>query len=456
MATSPELHSGTPPVIFKRGFCLIRWNKRGEGNMGKINRRISLFALSALLLSAAWAWTYDWPQWRGLNRDGHSRETGLLKEWPKEGPKLLWQINDLGSGYAAPSVTGGRIYLMSNKGLEDEFVDALDVKDGKKLWSARVGKVGNPDQKPSFPAARSTPTVDGTMIYALGSDGDLVCLESKTGKSRWQKSLRKDFGGVSGMWAYSESPLIDGNVLACTPGGKDATMVALDKRTGEVIWKSAFPGSDMAGYASLVVANTGGIKQYVAYTASGLVGVDAKTGKFLWRYEKNKGAVGMSIQTPVVRDDFVYAGANRVGGGAVLLKALQGSIAAEEAYFDPKLPTAIGGTVMVGNYIYGSGQTALMCVEYKTGQIKWSERSIAPASLCYAEELLYMHGEEGDVALVEASPESYREHGRFAPPNQPKHGNAMEKAWAYPVIADARLYIRDLNALWCYDIKASK
>ncbi len=424
--------------------------------MGKINRQKSLFALSALLLFAAWAWAQDWPQWRGVNRDGHSKETGLLKEWPKEGPKLLWQINDLGSGYATPSVVGGRIYLMSNKGLEDEFVEALDAKDGKKLWSTRIGKVGNPDQKPSYPAARSTPTVDGTTIFVLGSDGDLACLESKTGKVRWQKSLRTDYGGIPGTWAYSESPLIDGNVLACTPGGKDATLVALDKRTGNTIWKSAIPGGDMAGYASLVVAITGNIKQYLAYTAGGLVGVDANTGRFLWRYEKIKGAMGMSIQTPVVGGNYVYGGANRVGGGAVLLKALQGSVAAEEAYFDPKLPTAIGGTVIVGNHLYGSSQSVLMSVDYKTGRIKWSERSIAPASLCYAEGLLYLHGEEGEVALVEASPESYRECGRFAPPNQPKRANAMEKAWAYPVIADGRLFIRDTNVLWCYDIKAKK
>jgi len=424
--------------------------------MRNADRRKGLYVLAALLLPAVLAWTDDWPQWRGLNRDGHSRETGLMKEWPKEGPKLLWQIDDLGSGYSTPSIFGGRIYLMSNKGLEDEFVDALDVKDGKKLWSVRVGKVGNPEQKPSFPGARSTPTVDGKIIYALGSDGDLVCLESDTGKMRWKKSLRSDFGGTPGTWAYSESPLVDGNALVCTPGGKDATVVALDKRSGDVIWKSAVPGGDAAGYASLIVANTGGIRQYVAYTANGLVGVDAKSGKFLWRYDKTKGAQGMSMQTPVFRDGYVFSGGARAGAAAVLLKALQGSVSAEEAYYDPKLPTAIGGTVLVGEHLYGCSQTALMCVEYKTGKILWTERSIAPASLCYADGLLYLHGEGGDVALVEASPEAYRERGRFAPPNQPKHGSAMEKSWAYPVIADGRLFIRDLNTLWCYGVKAAK
>ena len=424
--------------------------------MGDTHRRKVILVLSVLLISAAWAWTEDWPQWRGLNRDGHSRETGLLKTWPSEGPKLLWQINSLGSGYATPSISGGRIFLMSNQGLKDESVVALDVKDGKNIWSTRIGEVGNPGQEPNFAAARSTPTVDGALLYVLSSDGDLACLETATGKIRWHKNLRSEFGGMPGTWAYSESPLVDGNVVACTPGGKEATIVALDKRDGALIWKCAIPGGDTAGYSSIIVVTAGNIKQYVTYTAGGLVGVDAKTGKFLWRYEKNKGALGMSIQTPVAQGGYVYGGANRVGGGAVRLSASQGTVSAEEAYFDPKLPTAIGGTVLVGDYLYGSSQTAVMCVEYRTGKVVWTERSLAPASLCYADGLLYLHGEGGELALIDASPEAYRERGRFAPPNQPQHAKQMEKAWAYPVIANGRLYIRDLNMLWCYDVKTAR
>jgi len=377
----------------------------------------------------------------------------LWKQWPKEGPKLLWQVDTVGNGYAAPSVSGGRIFLMGNDGLEDEFVLALNVKDGSRLWSTRIGKVGNPEQNPNYPAARSTPTVDGELLYALGSDGDLVCLESETGKIRWHKSLRDDFGGMAPTWAFSESPLVDGDTLVCMPGGTDATIVALDKRSGEVIWKSAVPGGGMAGYSSLIIADIGNVKQYVAYLANGVSGVEAATGKFLWSYEKTKGALGMSIQTPVFRDGYVYTGASRVGGGAVRLRASQGTVKAEEVYFDAKLPTAIGGTVLVGDYLYGSGQTTLMCVEFKTGRIMWNERSIAPVSLCYADGLLYLHGEDGDVALIEASPEAYRELGRFTPPNRPQPANQMEKSWAYPIISDGRLYIRDKNVLWCYDIE---
>src|ERR1051326_8623349 len=188
-----------------------------------------IIALVAALSAAA----SDWPQWRGPQRDGTSRETGLLKEWPKEGPHLAWKITHAGSGYSTPAVVGERIYLLGNDGPENEFVLALDVKDGKRVWSTSIGKVGNPKQNPNFPAARSTPTVDGPLLYALGSDGDLACLETATGKARWVKSLREDFGGKPGEWAYSESPLVDGDTLVCTPGGDQATLVALNKRTGD-------------------------------------------------------------------------------------------------------------------------------------------------------------------------------------------------------------------------------
>ena len=223
----------------------------------------------------------DWPQWRGPRRDGTSQETGLLQQWPKQGPKLLWQLPDIGDGYATPVVAGARIYLLSNRGLDNEFVQALAVKDGKPIWSTRLGKVGNADQQPSYPKARSTPTLDGERLYALGSDGDLVCLETASGKVIWRKSLRADFGGKPGTWAYAESPLIDGDAVIVTPGGKEATLVALNKNTGAVIWKSAVPGGDVAAYASAIVVEAAGRKQYVQFLNNGVVGVDAKSGQFL-------------------------------------------------------------------------------------------------------------------------------------------------------------------------------
>src|SRR6185436_5776364 len=230
--------------------------------------------------------TSDWPQWRGPGRSGTSPETGMLKQWPAEGPKLLWQVNDIGDGYSTPAVVGKRIYLMSNIGMENEFVQALSTQDGKPIWTTRVGNVGNPNQNPSYPKARSTPTVDGNFVYALGSDGDIACLEAKGGKIRWQKNIRKEFGGQPGEWAYAESPLVDGDVVVITPGGAQATIVALNKKTGAVIWKSAVPGGDAAGYASAIVVQAGGRKQYVQFLSKGIVGVDARTGAFLWRYKE--------------------------------------------------------------------------------------------------------------------------------------------------------------------------
>ena len=396
----------------------------------------------------------DWPQWRGPQRNGISTETGLLAEWPKEGPKLVWQVKDIGSGYSTPAVVGDRLYLLSNQGLDNEFVQALDAKDGKRVWSQRIGKVGNPDQQPNYPAARSTPTVDGEQLFAFGSDGDLACLERASGKVRWQKNVRKDYGGQPGIWAYSESPLVDGEAVICTAGGPDATMVALNKTTGELIWKCAVPGGEQAAYTSALVIEVGGVRQYVQMLQKGLVGVEAKTGKLLWRYDRTAKGSPAVIPTPVADGDFIYSAGARAGGGGVRLKVNGGTFEPEQMYFSPKLPTSVGGAVKVGEYLYGTSAGALLSLEFKTGNVKWDDRSISPASLCYADGRLYLHGENGDVALVEATSEAYHEKGHFKPTDPPDR--RASKAWAYPVVANGRLYIRDLGTLWCYAVKAGK
>ena len=401
--------------------------------------------------------TEDWPQWRGPQRNGTSSETGLLKQWPAGGPKLLWQVNDIGDGYSTPVVVGNRIYLMSNRDLENEFVAALSTQDGKVIWTTRVGNVGNPNQNPPYPKARSTPTVDGNFIYALGSDGDIACLEAKTGKIRWSKNIRKEFGGTPGEWAYAESPLVDGDVVVVTPGGAEATIVALNKKTGALVWKSAVPGGEPAGYASAIVVQGGGRKQYVQLLSKGLVGVDAKTGQFLWRYaEAAKGPA--QYFTPVGRGEYVYGGALGVGGALVRLKPEGSGVAAEQVYFIRGLPNGIGGAVLVGDHLYGTEVTQqLVAVEFTTGKVKWKAENFGWASVAAADGHLYCHFINGDIALVEASPEAFREKGRFAPQNQPKKkqvGQFPEGAFAYPVIANGRLYIRDLGTLWAYDIKA--
>jgi len=395
----------------------------------------------------------DWPQWRGPQRNGSSQEKGLLAQWPKNGPALLWSVADLGAGYSTPAVVGDRLYLLGNDGLENEFVEARSVKDGQRVWRQRIGKVGNPKQEPNYPAARSTPSVEGKLLYALGSDGDLACLETATGQERWRKNLRSDFAGMPGEWAYAESPLIDGDQLICTPGGTNATMVALNKKTGEAIWSCAVPGGDAATYASAIVVEAGGRRQYVQFLAKGLVGVDAQTGRFLWRYEKTALGSPAVILTPLAEKDQIYSGAYRAGGGLVKLKVDHGEIEPEQVYFSPKLPIGVGGVVKVGEFFYGSTGQAYLCVDFASGTVKWEDRALAPAASCYADGRLYLHGENGDVALVEPTPEAYREKGRITPPEQPKRLNAMEKPWAYPVVANGRLYIRDGVKLWCYDVR---
>ncbi len=398
----------------------------------------------------------DWPQWRGPRRDGISQESGLLKEWPKDGPKMLWVNSDIGEGYATPAVVGNRVYLLSNRGMENEFVQALSVEASKPVWTTRVGLVGNANQEPPYPMARSTPTVDGERLYALGSDGDLVCVETATGKLVWRKSLRGDFGGKPGKWAYAESPLIDGDVLVVTPGGAEATIVALNKKTGAVIWKSAVPGGDVAAYASAIVTEAAGRKQYVQFLDKGVVGVDAKTGQYLWRYAKTSTGPA-NIPTPVAHDGYVYsANARRFGGALVQLHATSEGISAEEVYFERDAPNTLGGQILLNGYLYGTNPKGMVSAEYVTGKIKWQAEGVGPGAVLYADGRFYIHGENGAVALVEATPEAYREKGRFTPSGQPKRVRSKssdEMSWTYPVVANGRLYIRDLGTLWCYDVK---
>jgi len=392
----------------------------------------------------------DWPQWRGPQRTGISTETGLLQEWPPAGPRLLWRVNNLGAGFSTPSVVGDRVYLLSNEGLANEYVRALNASDGKQAWSTRLGKVGNPDQQPAYPGARSTPTIEGDALYALGSDGDLVALALGTGQVRWKKNLRTDFGGEPGMWAYSESPLLDGDALVVTPGGR-TSLVALNKKTGAVIWRSVVPGGEPAGYASIAVAETGGVKQYVTFLQKGVVGVDARTGAFLWRDDRTAEGSAANIPTPVVSGGNVYNATSQGGGALVKLAVAAGKVTAQPAYHERRLPGSNGGSIVIGGYLYGTNATGLLCVEFTSGAVKWQERGIGTAALAYADGRLYLHGENGDVALVEPTPAGYRERGRFTPTGAPDCGQA--KAWPHPVVANGRLYVHDLGTMWSYDVK---
>jgi outer membrane protein assembly factor BamB len=416
-------------------------------------RSLLLSTAAGLLTIPCILWADDCPQWRGPHRDGVSRETGLLKEWPKEGPKLRWQANDLGWGYSTPSVAKGRIYLIGSpeeKPGKTEHVIALNEADGVKIWSTTIGGVG-PNTKQQFPGPRSTPTIDGDRLYALSSDGDLVCLDTAKGQIVWQKSFRADFAGEMGHWAYSESPLIDGDLVVCSPGGKKATMLALNKGDGKVVWECALPEGDPAGYASVIVCEVGGIRQYVQFLQKGVVGVEAKTGKFLWRYTNTSDNMfNMNIPTPIFHDGYILTATQVKGAGLIKLAADGDKMTATEVYLNKKLQNNHGGLVLIDGHVYGTNSGALLCMDFKTGKEMWSERCVGKGSLCYADGCLYVRGESGGaVALVDANATSYQEKGRFTPP-----GSSSTNVWPHPVVANGCLYLRDQNKLFCYDIKA--
>ncbi len=243
-------------------------------------------------------------------------------------------------------------------------------------------------------------------------------------------------------------------MLVCTPGGSEATLVALNKKTGRMVWKCAVPGGEEAAYASAIIVQAAGHKQYVQFLQKGVVGADAETGKFLWRYnETGKGPA--NIPTPVAHDDCVYSSAGRTGGGLVRLEAENGGVAAKQVYFERGLPNCVGGAIFFGKDLYGTTKDGLLCADFATGKVRWQDKCIGIGAVCYADGCLYIHGENGDAALVEATPEGYREKGRFTPPDQPKHLHGpMEKAWPYPVVANGRFYLRDQGTLWCYDVKS--
>lgn len=412
-----------------------------------MKRTLSALVVAVLFVSSAIA--ADWPQWRGVKRDGISKETGLLQEWPEGGPPLRWTAKDIGTGYSTPSIVDGRVYLQTTRG-EEEFATALNENNGDLVWSVPIGTVGV-NRGPQYPGSRSTPTTDGELIYCLASGGELVCLEASSGELKWKRHLVEDFNGAAGNWAFAESVLIDGDVLVCTPGGDEATLVALNKLTGELIWKSPVPDIGTAEYASIMIQGAGKEKEYVQFLRKGVVGVNAETGELLWRYDATVDQ-GANILTPVVEGNLVFTSGSRTGGGVVELKEEGDGVTATQVYFDTALGASIGGAVLVDGYLYGTTSKVLFCADFKTGEIKWRERSVAPASICYADGRLYVRGHnEGEVALVEPSPEGYREKGRFAQPDR-----SEKKAWPHPVIANGCLYLRDENTLLCYDVRANQ
>ncbi len=395
-----------------------------------------MVSLTAVLAAA------DWPQWQGPGRTRVSNDTGLLKQWPAAGPPIVWTATGLGSGYGAIAVAVDRVFVQGVRG-RNSVVIALNRADGKEIWSKALGASQADDRGPG---PRGTPTVDADRVYVLTENGDLACLKID-GTAVWQRNILRDFGGRQLQWLISESPLVDGPHVIVSPGGRGASMVKLDKMTGQTVWTSK-DLSDQAGYSSAIAADVHGVRTYMTFTASAGVGVRASDGKLMFRYDKAANYVA-NVATPIFSNNKVFFSSAYGTGGALLDLVVQnGEVTAKEVYFTRNMKNHHGGIVLVDGYLYGFNDSILTCLEFATGNMMWRDRSVGKGSVTFADGNLYIQGENNTFGLAEATPSGYREKGRFSIPDKGL------PTWAHPAISDGRLYVRNQDVLLVYDIKA--
>ena len=402
--------------------------------------RLGLVLLIFCVIEAAAQSGGDWPQWRGPNRDGISKETGLLKQWPAEGPPLVWKASAAGTGYSSLAIAGGRIYTMGVRG-EREYVIAFDGGTGKEIWATATGDRYK-DNRGDGP--RGTPTVDGDRVYSLGGNGDLSSLDAKTGRVVWAMNVLQKFGGRNPNWGMSESPLVIGEKLLVNAGGPEASLIALNKKDGALIWKSQ---SDAAGYSSAMPVQVGGTTQVVFFTHQRALGVDLKDGRLLWSYQKASNDVA-NVATPVVRGNRVFVSSD-YGTGAALVE-IKNDGTAQEVYFTKEMRNHHSSSILVGDYLYGFSSGILTAMRFDTGEVAWRDRSVGKGSLAYADGNLYALSENGVVGLIEATPTAYREKGRF------RIQQGSLPTWTHPVVAGGRLYLRDQDTIYAYDVREKK
>ncbi len=401
---------------------------------------VVVLALSTVVSNRA---ADDWPQWRGLKRDGHSPERGLLKTWPAGGPPLAWQAKGAGEGYSSFATANGRLFTLGARG-DREFVIAFDMATGKEVWATPHGRRFGNDRGDG---PRGTPTIDGNRIYAFGASGDLTVLDPASGKVFWTVNVLQKFGGSNITWGLSESPLVLEDRVLVNAGGPNASIVALNKKDGSVLWKSQ---SDQAGYSSAVLQEAGGIRQAIFFTGQRALGVDVASGRLLWSYSQVANGTA-NIATPIVRGNRVFLSSD-YGTGAALLELIPGdggSMRAREVYFTREMRNHHASSVLVGDYLYGFSGAILTAMRFDSGQVAWRDRSVGKGSLVFADDRLYLFSENGVVGLAEPNPEAYREHGRF----QIRAGRLP--TWAHPVVSGGKLFLRDQDAIYAYDVRAS-
>ncbi len=404
--------------------------------------KLPAFLLAVSISSLATA--ADWPQFRGPNRDDISTETGLLKQWPASGPKRVWLFDNAGLGYSGFSVAAGKLFTIGTRD-EKEILIALDANTGKELWIAPIGDIlGNGWGD----GPRGTPTVDADRVYALSGTGELACVQIADGKLSWKKSMA-DLGGKRPGWGFTESPLVDGKLVLATPGGEKGTIAAFDKMTGAVVWQSA-DITEGAQYSSIVPATIGGQKQYVQLVMQTLFGVDAASGKLAWRAPwSGKTAV---IPTPIVKGDEVFVSS---GYGVGCMKVAVSGSEAKTVFLNKDLENHHGGVIRIGDFLYGHSKGGWTCMNFADGTVKWVEKgAFGKGAVTSADGMLYCLDEKtGNVALVEASPAAWSEKGRFKLDPQTTTRNPKGAIWTHPVIANGKLYLRDQNYVYCYDVK---
>jgi outer membrane protein assembly factor BamB len=405
-----------------------------------VTASIAVVALGVIVLGQAPA-RFDWPQWQGPDRNGVSKETGLLQEWPASGPATVWSAAGLGGGYGSIAVAGNRIYAQGLRG-SMSLVHALDRATGKYVWSKNLGPGGDNDRGPG---PRGTPTIDGDRLYVLTENGLLACLKTEDATVVWQRNILRDFSGRNINWLISESPLVDGDRVIVTPGGRGAGVVALDKMTGATIWTSK-ELNDEAGYSSAVIVEVGGVRAYTVFTSDAGVGVRASDGKLLWRYANAANGTA-NITTPLVSGNQVfYTSAYGTGGGLVNLAAQGGEIRATEVYFTRDMQNHHGGVVLVNGTLYGFNNAILTAIDFASGRMLWRDRSVGKGAVTYADNRLYMLSENNVVGLADVSAAAYRETGRFSIPDQGL------PSWSHPVVSGGRLYIRNQGMLTAYNV----
>jgi outer membrane protein assembly factor BamB len=409
--------------------------------------RVLVAALGCLLsMPVAWAQppAPDWFQWRGPNRDGISLETGLMQEWPKSGPPLVWRAAGLGNGYSSFSSAGGRLYTLGARA-GTEYVVALDRATGRKIWETANGRRYENDRGDG---PRSTPTVDGDRLYVLGGSGDLTGLDAATGRKLWSINIVDKFGGANPYWGYSESPLVVGDRILVNAGGRRAGIAAVSKADGSTLWQQH---SDGAGYSSPMLMRTGSLNQVIFFTESRALAVDPRDGRLLWSYNRaNNGTA--NIATPVVRGTRVFLSSDYGTGGALLEVRAAGNIAtANEVYFTRDMRNHHSSSVLVGEHLYGFNSSILTALRFDNGQIAWRDRSVGKGSLAVADNRLYLYSENGVVGLADAAPDAYRERGRFTIPQQ-----SGLPTWSHPVITGGLLVIRDQESVYAYNVRAQR